>query len=129
MSRTQLYFSRESSTRKVGVIKTACSYCNGPLEEHRIGKQRYCLACHAMFMRLTRPKHSELKPEAKMKANARAKSRYLVKKGVIEKKACEKCGSPDTERHHDDYNKPNEVRWLCRPCHLGWHRVENGKVI
>jgi hypothetical protein len=33
---------------------------------------------------------------------------------------CEKCGQP-AERHHDDYGKPTEIRWLCRPCHTAAH--------
>jgi len=43
---------------------------------------------------------------------------------------CGTCGSTDRFRdgrtaiqgHHDDYNKPLEVRWLCQPCHHDWHK-------
>lgn len=76
-------------------------------------------------MRITRPKHSELKPEAKLKANVRAKSKYLFKKGKIPKKPCEICGNDCSQMHHPDYTKPEEVNWLCRPCHLEEH---NGKL-
>lgn len=42
-----------------------------------------------------------------------------VRDGRVVKGACEVCGS--TQRvhgHHDDYDKPLEVRWLC-PSHHG----------
>lgn len=105
-------------------LKTTCSKCGGPLEENRIGKQRYCLACHAAHMRETRPKHSELSEEARRKANVRAATKEYVSRGKITKKPCAVCGNVKSEAHHPDYSKPLEVIWLCRIHHLKLHRNE-----
>lgn len=40
-----------------------------------------------------------------------------VHEGRIEKGPCTRCGAGDAEAHHEDYSKPLEVVWLCRPCH------------
>jgi len=40
---------------------------------------------------------------------------------------CETCGDPSKEAHHDDYNYPLQVRWLCIPCHKEWHRHNTPK--
>jgi transposase-like protein len=53
-----------------------------------------------------------------------------VRVGLIERKtSCETCGAAGVfedgrttiQAHHDDYNKPLVVRWLCQPCHHEWH--------
>jgi hypothetical protein len=110
-----------------GNMKTTCSKCDMALEPHRLGKQRYCNTCHAGNMRLKRPKHSELNEEAMVKANARGLAHYYRDKGEIAKKACELCNSPNSEMHHEDYSKPKEVVWLCRPCHLDEHMLVKSK--
>jgi hypothetical protein len=53
---------------------------------------------------------------------ARKKLRYAVKIGKIKRKPCEVCGDPNSQAHHDDYDKPLEVRWLCQSHHNEAHR-------
>lgn len=50
-------------------------------------------------------------------ARAKWQVRYAVKMGRLIRLPCEVCGSPKSEAHHDDYSKPLDVRWLCRPHH------------
>lgn len=39
---------------------------------------------------------------------------------------CEDCGvRPPIDRHHDDYTKPLEIKWLCRQCHMKWHATHD----
>ena len=47
--------------------------------------------------------------------------RNAIKRGDLNRKPCERCGDSKTEAHHDDYNKPLDVRWLCYGCHLQEH--------
>lgn len=62
------------------------------------------------------------------KAHARASQmvQYAVRIGMIQKpNRCPKCGRGDTRihGHHEDYNKPLEVVWLCQFCHRKLHSL------
>lgn len=46
---------------------------------------------------------------------------YAIKTGRLEKGSCEICGSLKAVAHHDDYDKPLVVRWLCQVHHKQWH--------
>lgn len=54
---------------------------------------------------------------------------YKVSSGqIVKPDVCESCAKPGyIEGHHDDYDKPLEVRWLCAPCHKQWH-TEHGEA-
>lgn len=44
-----------------------------------------------------------------------------VKAGALEKESCEVCGVKAVDAHHDHYEKPLRVRWLCRRHHTRLH--------
>jgi ribosomal protein S27AE len=58
------------------------------------------------------------------RVRAREKVAYAVRWGHLRRQPCEACGAPKAAAHHDDYSKPLEVRWLCRPCHDTHHAAE-----
>lgn len=57
-----------------------------------------------------------------LKISARRKLRNAVRRGQIERGACERCGNAKSQAHHLDYSKPLEVRWLCSAHHAVAHR-------
>lgn len=85
--------------------------------------QRYCLDCHAENMRENRPDHCDLSKEAKKKANTRSYANVYQNRGILVKEPCALCGSNHSEKHHEDYDQPLDVEWLCRVCHLEYHRI------
>jgi hypothetical protein len=60
-------------------------------------------------------------PEYRRKVLARAAARR-----PNPSRPCEACGARKADRHHDDYAKPLEVRFLCRRCHIRHHARELG---
>lgn len=65
-----------------------------------------------------------------LKNQAREKVRKAKRNGLITPITCEICGKPQTIAHHEDYNKPLDVWFLCELHHAGRHkflRLEGGK--
>lgn len=42
--------------------------------------------------------------------------------GALHKQGCEVCGHDTVDAHHDRYDEPLRVRWLCRRHHVKLHR-------
>lgn len=100
--------------------KEDCSKCGQKVEESRAG-QRYCKECHNKHARENRKKYKEYTTEQKLKADCRTKTKLAIKRGKLIKQPCQICGEIEVEAHHQDYNKPLEVVWLCREHHLELH--------
>lgn len=49
-----------------------------------------------------------------------------IKKGELVPQNCERCGDEKTVAHHEDYDKPLDVVWLCQPCHKQRHKEMMG---
>jgi len=43
-------------------------------------------------------------------------------RGDLQKFPCIRCGNVKSLAHHEDYDKPLEVMWLCQPCHKQRHK-------
>lgn len=61
-----------------------------------------------------------------LKEAAHREVKHAIGNGTLVRPAlCSECGSDrhvPISAHHDDYNKPLDVRWLCAVCHKVAHR-------
>lgn len=48
-----------------------------------------------------------------------------IRDGRIQRLPCAVCSSKTTEAHHDDYDKPLDVLWLCKKHHMERHVLLN----
>jgi hypothetical protein len=103
--------------------KIECCTCGNTIEESRVkSKQSLCRLCQNEYLRKNRPKFKDLTGFAKIKAAARLKANIYRRRGKIKKTNCVSCGDVKSQMHHDDYNKPLDVVWFCRKCHLEYHK-------
>ena len=65
-------------------------------------------------------KHRDKYPE---KYAAKSAVRNAIRAGTLSRPStCSKCGNGGLiHGHHEDYSKPLDVIWLCRPCHTALH--------
>ena len=102
--------------------------CGQPKVPHKNGKYTKwrCPACEAARQRRIRadnPGYSSAK-NARWKAANRPKYlahkavEYALKTGKLTINHCEVCQTLDNiQAHHDDYDRPLDVRWFCNQHH------------
>lgn len=66
----------------------------------------------------TRTQYRKRNPE---KYKAQTAVGNAIRDGKLMKGLCEVCGSSNVQAHHDDYNKPLDVIWLCAKHHVWIH--------
>jgi hypothetical protein len=45
-----------------------------------------------------------------------------IRNGGLVRQPCIRCGAEKSVAHHENYDKPLEVVWLCQPCHVQHHK-------
>lgn len=79
-----------------------------------------CVLCRRPSRKFDEIKYIEFRK----KQNIRHRTRYAISIGKLIKGLCESCGTDkDIQAHHEDYDKPLEINWLCKPCHMTHHNI------
>ena len=125
------------SPRRAVDMKT-CPKCGEHQRNEEFSKGgNWCTTCKSAYKKRYAEENREAYNEAERKSTAKyeannpkkVKMKTFVarakKKGILVPEPCEVCGELKVEAHHDDYNKPFKVRWLCRLHHKRWHK-KNG---
>ena len=111
------------------------------------GLQGWCKTCHVEYQQSPAGKESQRKRDKKHSQTLKGKATAIRKTRKRKERFPEKfkavqavrnaiqtgkltrplaCPSCDVERfveaHHEDYNKPLDVKWLCQDCHRILHR-------
>ena len=136
----------EETKKKISVANSKgfigkCDYCGkkyNTTEAHYNKNKRHfcCRNCYSKFRKELLPKEEQnaygtgfSEKERKIRAKARSIWNHYVRDKHIIRQPCEICGEK-AEAHHDDYNKPLEVRWLCFKHHREWHKIhENPELL
>jgi hypothetical protein len=45
-----------------------------------------------------------------------------IRNGTLVRQPCCWCGEAKSVAHHEDYDKPLDVKWLCQSCHKKRHK-------
>ena len=64
-------------------------------------------------------------PRGTKQAKAHALVQQAMRQGALKQEPCELCGADEAVAHHDDYDEPLTVRWLCRRHHTLIHNALN----
>lgn len=66
-------------------------------------------------------------PEWRAKYPKKYKAHNMVnnqkRAGNLFEQPCDVCGAKKVVAHHDDYDKPLNIRWMCQHHHKEWHAM------
>lgn len=111
-----------------------CDYCgveyHTKKSHYKRRKRHFCSReCYSKYRSELLPKEEQNaygtgypQEERAKRKKARSILNHYLRDNHIDRKPCEVCGNPKTEAHHDDYDKPLEIRWLCFKCHRAYHK-------
>lgn len=89
---------------------------------HREEINAYWREYHSKHKLRKKERTEEYKKKYPEKIKARYTLNNAIKRGEIKRQPCEVCGGAKAEAHHDNYDKPLEIKWLCPKCHAEYHK-------
>ena len=118
-------FGKDKGTRDG--LYSSCRECGRAQSlRYRYANLEKVQAKHREYLRAnwgrTQENLKRVKERSPEKVLARSRMNNAIRKGILARLPCEKCGDPKSQGHHDDYSKPLEVHWMCHRCHMQEHR-------
>ena len=111
-----------------------CKMCRAEYSrEHYKKNKKEILRKQRTYLQTEKGKANKLRNAYRMKKKypKKWKTRWTannaVRLGKIRMGKCEVCGHTKPEIHHDDYDKPLQIRWFCMEHHKEYERRENIK--
>lgn len=106
--------------------------CRSCLKEYDRGRTNFPhrMEARAAYQKTEKGKESANKAKKKfidsnpIKRKAHSHVGNFLRDGkLVRPGKCENCGNEcKPHAHHCDYTKPLEVMWLCKACHVDWHK-------
>ena len=107
--------------------------CGAELSRYRFG---LCSGCASKWRKEYLDNNPEIKAKIYKRQNrskydsyenflkyvARYMTKNAVARGIIKKMPCKVCGIEEVDVHHEDYEKPLQVTWLCKIHHVERHK-------
>lgn len=125
--------SDEQRAQAVSMVNQGMS-ANSVAQFFGLSRQYINQACRCAGVEVKRGKDEYYRRLSKEERTHHVKTNVLVAaaicRGVLIPEPCEVCGifgkdengHRRVQAHHDDYNKPLYVRWLCVKHHKEWHK-------
>lgn len=67
------------------------------------------------------------RPYVMVKDFARSYLKRAIQAGRVNREPCSMCGKERAEGHHEDYDQPLLIVWLCPSCHRALHNNIEGE--
>lgn len=111
--------------RRVTYLKV-CRKCERAAQKarERRSPEAYMAALERSRRKKRKPRKT-LKKQHDDKGRVRSLTSRRIRAGWIPKAdACSQCGALNPQVHHVNYDRPDDILWLCSKCHGKQHRLD-----
>lgn len=113
--------------RKKRIIKCICKECGEKFDRpyHRFhdGRNTFCSRPCASRYNVTHATKLPVCENKTKQVRTNGLINMRIQRGTLQKPVC--CESCKQEKkldaHHPDYNFPDQIKWVCRSCHMKKH--------